>query len=106
MKRELAVVIDELLAGNLSSGRRYEKRNAGDDLHSVRLNQGYRFVFLLYPDHGTALPVAVGPPGRSLSSGFRGVSAAASPSFRCGLTGGGAFGPARRSPGAVDRRPG
>ena len=61
MKRELAAVIDELLAGSLSPGRRYEKLDTGDDLYSVRLNRGYRFVFLLYPDHGTALPVAVGP---------------------------------------------
>lgn len=49
MKRELASVIDELLAGNLSSGRRFEKLDMGDNLYSVRLNQGYRFVFLLYP---------------------------------------------------------
>ena len=61
MKRELAAVIDELLAGSLSPGRRYEKLNAGDNLYSVRLNQGYRFVFLLYTDCGAALPVAVGP---------------------------------------------
>ena len=61
MKDELAAVIDELLAGHLSSGRRYEKLNAADDLYSVRLSRGYRFVFLLYPEHGTALPVAVGP---------------------------------------------
>ena len=61
MKRELATVIDELLAGDLSSGRRYERLNAGDNLYSVRLNRAYRFVFLLYPDLGTALPVAVGP---------------------------------------------
>ena len=61
MKRELEAVIDELLAGNLSSGRRYEKLNAGDNLYSVRLNQAYRFVFLFHPDSGTALPVAVGP---------------------------------------------
>ena len=50
MKRELAVVIDELLVGNLSSGRRYEKLNAGDNLYSVRLNRAYRFVFLLHPE--------------------------------------------------------
>ena len=61
MKDELAAVIDELLAGELSSGRRYERLNAGDNLYSVRLNRAYRFVFLLYPDRGTALPVAVGP---------------------------------------------
>ena len=61
MKRELAAVIDELLAGNLSSRRRYEKLDTWDALYSVRLNRGYRFVFLLYPDRGTALPVAVGP---------------------------------------------
>ena len=61
MKDELAAVFDELLAGELSPGRRYEKLDTGDDLYSVRLNQGYRFVFLLYPDRGTALPVAVGP---------------------------------------------
>ena len=61
MKDELAAVIDELLAGELSPGRRYEKLDTGDDLYSVRLNQGYRFVFLLDPNRGAALPVAVGP---------------------------------------------
>ncbi|WP_420604396.1 hypothetical protein [Methylobacterium sp.] len=61
MKRELEAVIDELLAGELSPGRRYEKLDTGDDLYSVRLGRAYRFVFLLYPDRGTALPVAVGP---------------------------------------------
>ena len=61
MKDELAAVIDELLAGNLSSGRRYEKLDTGGNLYSVRLSRAYRFVFILYPDHGTALPVAVGP---------------------------------------------
>ena len=61
MKRELRVVLDELLAGNLSSGRRYEKLKVADNLYSVRLNRAYRFVFLLSPDRGSALPVAVGP---------------------------------------------
>ena len=61
MKRELAGVIDELRAGNLSSGRRYEKLRAVDNLYSVRLGRAYRFVFLLYPDREAALPVAVGP---------------------------------------------
>ena len=61
MKRELAAVIDELLAGDLSPGRRYEKLDTYDDIYSVRLNRGYRFVFLLYPDREAALPVAVGP---------------------------------------------
>lgn len=56
-----AAVIDELLAGELFSGRRYEKLDTRDDLYSVRLDRAYRFVFLLYPDYGTALPVAVGP---------------------------------------------
>ena len=60
MKDELAAVIDELLAGELSPGRRYEKLDTADDLYSVRLSRAYRFVFLLYPD-GTALPAAVGP---------------------------------------------
>lgn len=73
MKRELAKVIDELLAGNLSSGRRYEKLDMGDNLYSVRLNQGYRFVFLLYPDHGSALPVAVGPHDKAYQRALRSV---------------------------------
>ena len=73
MKRELVVVIDELLAGNLSSGRRYEKLNAGDNLHSVRLNRAYRFVFLLHPDRGTALPVAVGPHDEAYRQALRSV---------------------------------
>lgn len=49
MNHKLETVIDELLTGNLSSGRRYEKLDASDNLYSVRLNQGYRFVFLVYP---------------------------------------------------------
>ena len=61
MKDELAAVIDELHAGSLSSGRRYEKLDTGGNLYSVRLNQSYRFVFRLYPDRAAALPVAVGP---------------------------------------------
>ncbi len=73
MKRELAAVIDELLAGNLSPGRRYEKLNAGDNLYSVRLNQAYRFVFLLYPNRGTALPVAVGPHDEAYRQALRSV---------------------------------
>lgn len=73
MKRELAAVIDELLAGNLSPGRRHEKLDAGDNLYSVRLNRAYRFVFMLYPDHGTALPVAVGPHDDAYRQALRGV---------------------------------
>ena len=61
MKDELAAVIDELLVGELSPGRRHEKLDTGDDLYSVRLSRGYRFVFLLYPERRAALPVAVGP---------------------------------------------
>jgi len=61
MKDELAAVIEKLLAGELSPGRRYEKLDTGDVLHSVRLSRAYRFVFLLCPDRGAALPVAVGP---------------------------------------------
>ena len=58
MKRELATVIDELLAGNLSSGRQYEKLHAGDNLYSVRLSRAFRFVFLLYR---TARPLCPSP---------------------------------------------
>ena len=53
-------VIDELLAGSLPPGRRYEKLRAGRNLHSVRLNRNYRFVFLVL-ENGNAVPVAVGP---------------------------------------------
>ena len=73
MKDELAAVIDELLAGELSPGRRYEKLDMGDDLYSVRLSRGYRFVFLLYPEHGTALPVAVGPHDDAYRRALRGA---------------------------------
>ena len=73
MKRELAAVIDELRAGNLSPGRRHEKLDTVDDLYSVRLNQGYRFVFLLYPDRGAALPVAVGPHDDAYRQALRSV---------------------------------
>ena len=60
MRRELALVIDELLTGALPPGRRYEKLRSGRNLHSVRLNRKYRFVFLVGED-GNAIPVAVGP---------------------------------------------
>jgi len=71
MKHELAAVIDELLAGELSPGRRYEKLDMGDDLYSVRLSRSYRFVFLLYPEHDTALPVAVGPHDKAYRRALR-----------------------------------
>ena len=60
MKRELAKAIDELLAGTPPPGRRYEKLRTGRNLHSVRLNRNYRFVFLVL-ENGNAVPVAVGP---------------------------------------------
>ena len=60
MQRELATVIDELLAGTLPRGRRYEKLSGGSDLHSVRLSRNYRFVFHIL-ENGNAKPVAVGP---------------------------------------------
>ncbi len=73
MKHELAAVIDELLAGEPSPGRRYEKLDTGDDLYSVRLSRAYRFVFLLYPEQGTALPVAVGPHDEAYRQALRGA---------------------------------
>jgi len=60
MKRQLANVMDELLNGTLSPGRRYEKLAGGENHYSVRLNQSYRFVFMLL-DTGNAKPIAVGP---------------------------------------------
>ena len=60
MRRELALVIDELLTGTVPPGRRYEKLRSGRNLHSVRLNRQYRFVFLVRED-GDAIPIAVGP---------------------------------------------
>lgn len=60
MRRQLAGVMDELLAGTLPPGRRYEKLAGGDSLYSVRLNQSYRFVFQLLST-GNAKPIAVGP---------------------------------------------
>ena len=71
MKDELGVVIDELRAGELSSGRRYEKLASTGNLYSVRLSRAYRFVFLVYPDSGTALPVAVGPHDEAYSRAMR-----------------------------------
>lgn len=71
MKQELGVVIDELRAGELSSGRRYEKLASTDSLYSVRLSRAYRFVFFLYPDSETALPVAVGPHDETYSRALR-----------------------------------
>ena len=46
MKRQLANVMDELLNGTLSPGRRYEKLAGGKNHYSVRLNQSHRFVFM------------------------------------------------------------
>lgn len=60
MKRELAMAIDELLTGTVRPGRRYERLRSGRNLHSVRLNRHYRFVFPVRED-GNAVPVAVGP---------------------------------------------
>lgn len=60
MQRELATVIDELLAGTLPPGRRYEKLRGETDLYSVRLSRHYRFVFQMM-GNGNAKPVAVGP---------------------------------------------
>ena len=60
MKEELACVLDELVIGKLAGGRRYEKLAMPGDLFSVRLNQGFRFVFQRLAD-GSAKPVAVGP---------------------------------------------
>ena len=60
MRRELALVIDELLTGTVPPGRRCEKLRSGRNLHSVRLNRQYRFVFLVRED-GDAIPIAVGP---------------------------------------------
>jgi len=60
IQRELATAIDELLAGALPPGRRYEKLKGGGDLHSIRLTRNYRFVFQIL-ENGNAKPVAVGP---------------------------------------------
>ena len=73
IKRELEAAIDELLAGNLSSGRRCEKLDMGDNLYSVRLNQGYRFVFMLSPNLGIAFPIAVGPHDEAYQRALRSV---------------------------------
>lgn len=60
MQQELATVMDELLAGALPPGRRYEKLRGGTALYSVRLSRQYRFVFQIM-ENGNAKPVAVGP---------------------------------------------
>ena len=60
MRAELQKVIDELLTGELSSGRNLKKLRADRELYSVRLNQHFRFVFLLF-DADVAQAVAVGP---------------------------------------------
>ena len=60
MQCELAIVIDELLAGTVPPGRRCEKLRGDRNLHSVRLNRQYRFVFLVL-ENGDAVPVSVGP---------------------------------------------
>ena len=45
---------------NTRSGRNLKKLRSDRSLYSVRLNQQFRFVFLLF-DNGIAKPVAVGP---------------------------------------------
>ena len=60
VKNQLASAVEQLLAGNVPPGRRYEKLEGYDDVYSIRLNDKYRFVFKVYEDGG-AIPIAVGP---------------------------------------------
>jgi len=60
MQREVGIVVDELLRGDLRPGRRCEKLKTGEGLYSVRLNANFRFVFQVL-ENGNARPVAVGP---------------------------------------------
>lgn len=60
MQEELAQVIDELCADELTPGRNLEQLSFGDRFYSVRLNRSFRFVFMVTEnDMGRA--IAVGP---------------------------------------------
>ena len=60
MKEDLAGVQDELIRGNLHSGRQLEKLKVKSDHYSVRLSRSYRFIFSIDED-GVANPISVGP---------------------------------------------
>ena len=66
MKQELATVMDELLSGTLSPGRRYEKLKLGENLHSVRMSRRYRFVFSDLEHGHTPNRLQSAPHGRSV----------------------------------------
>ncbi|MYA22963.1 MAG: hypothetical protein F4Z30_09355 [Gemmatimonadetes bacterium] len=54
MQEELARVIDELCAGELTPGRNLEQLRVGNRLYSVRLSRNFRFVFMVIGErHGS-----------------------------------------------------
>ncbi len=70
MKEELARVIDELCAGELTPGRNLEQLRIGNRLYSVRLSRNFRFVFMVMEnDMGRA--IAVGPHDRAYEAAER-----------------------------------
>lgn len=60
MQEELARVIDELCAGELTPGRNLEQLRVGNRLYSVRLSRNFRFVFMVMKN-GMGRAMAVGP---------------------------------------------
>ena len=60
MQEELARVIDELCAGELTPGRNLEQLRIGKRLYSVRLSRNFRFVFMVM-ENGMGRAMAVGP---------------------------------------------
>ena len=69
MQDELVVVVEELLTGELSPGRNYERLASMPGLHSVRLSRSYRFVFSV--TDGIADPIAVGPHDQAYADAVR-----------------------------------
>ena len=64
MKEELERVINELCAGELTSGRNLERLRIGNRLYSVRLSRNFRFVFMVM-ENGMGRAIAVGPHDRA-----------------------------------------
>lgn len=69
MQEELGVAVEELLAGELSPGRRFEQLTNMKGVYSVRLSSSYRFVFGV--TEGFADPIAVGPHDQAYADALR-----------------------------------
>lgn len=69
MHEQLGLVVEELLKGELSPGRNYERLTAMSGVYSVRLNNSYRFVFEVV--EGVGIPLAVGQHDQAYADAIR-----------------------------------